>query len=139
MIKSPNNALSRKAHALHARRQEHMSVVSGSRCLLSCTGRPSCKFLGAWRPLLCIGHMWELTCAENTCFFVFLGVCFYVRCLGTWEHNSSLCKLFWGLLNFHSLSSQGIQKSSDVLLCRFAWFLCELHQKHTKITMFQEE
>jgi len=30
----------------------------------------------------------------NAFFFAFLDVCFYVSCPGSWEHNSSLCKVF---------------------------------------------
>jgi len=72
----------------------------------------------------------------NTCFFVFLGVCFHIRCLGTWKWNSSLSNVFWGLLNLHSWSFQILHKSSDVLLCRFAWFLRELHQNTVKLLCF---
>jgi len=76
---------------------------------------------------------------RNVCFFALLGVCFYVNCLGTCEQISSRCKVFWGLLNLHSSSSQGPHNLRMSLLCRFAWFLHELHQKHLKIAMFMEE
>jgi len=35
--------------------------------------------------------------AEMSTFFAFLGVFFNVKCLGTWEENSSLCKVFKGV------------------------------------------
>jgi len=58
--------------------------------------------------------------AEMPVFFTRFGVFFNVRCLGTWEQNSSLGNVFGGLLNLQSLSSQGPHKSLDFLLCRFA-------------------
>ena len=27
----------------------------------------------------------------NVCFFIFFSICFRIRCVWTWEHNSSLC------------------------------------------------
>ena len=74
--------------------------------------------------------------APGRIFFIFLGICFYIRCLGTWKHNFSLCNVLWGLLNLHSLSSQVLRKSSDVLLCLFAWFLLELQQNTLKLLCF---
>jgi len=56
----------------------------------------------------------------TACFFVFLGVCFHIRCLGTWEHSFSHCNVFQDLLNLHSWSPQSLHKSSNVLICRFA-------------------
>jgi len=45
----------------------------------------------------------------------FLGLRLQITCLGTWKQNSFLCKVAWGLLNLHSLSSQSLDNSSDVL------------------------
>jgi len=61
------------------------------------------------------GSMWVSSECRNAYSFAFLGVCFYVSYLGTWEQKSSLCKVLRGLLNLHSSSSQGPHKSSDVL------------------------
>jgi hypothetical protein len=76
---------------------------------------------------------------RNVYFFAFLGVYFYVSCLETWEQNSSLCKVFeasW-IIILH-LSKDHINFLMS-LLFRFAWFICELRQKHPKIAMFREE
>jgi len=71
-------------------------------------------------------------------FFIRLGVFFNVRCLGSWEHNYSICNVSWGLFNLQYSSSQGPHKSSDVLLCRFARFVREFLQEHPKMAMFRE-
>jgi len=105
-------------------------------------GCPSLFFshtFGAWSMLGAHGSC--LRCpmyfpARNACFFVFLGVCFYIRCFGTWEHNSSLCNVFRDLLNLHSWSLQSLHKSSNVLFCWLAWFLRELHQNSLELLCF---
>jgi len=71
-----------------------------------------------------------------TCFFIFLGVCFHIRCLGTWEQNSSHCNVFHDLLNLHLWSSQSLQRTSNVLLCWFVWFLLKLHQSTLELICF---
>jgi len=80
--------------------------------------------------------MWVLFWWWNVCFFVFLGVCFHKRCLGTWEQNLSLCNVLEASWIFILSSSWSPHKSSDVLLCWFAWFLRELHQNTLKLLCF---
>jgi len=46
---------------------------------------------GAWTMLR--EHVSAVLCI-NACFFALLGVCFHIRCLGTWEHNFFLCNVF---------------------------------------------
>jgi len=72
-------------------------------------------------------------------FFVVLGVCLQISCLGTWEQSSSLYKVFWGLLNLHSMIFPRSSNLRMFLIFRCAWFLRELYQKHPKISMFREE
>jgi len=74
----------------------------------------------------------------NAFFFARFGVFFKVRRLETWEQNSSHCNVFWGILNLQPSSSQGPHKSSDVMVCQFAWFLRELHQTYPIIALFRE-
>jgi len=71
-------------------------------------------------------------------FSIFLGVCFHIRCIGTWEHNSSIYNVFRSLLNLHSWSSQSLHKSLNVLFCRFSWFLRELHLNIIELLCFEK-
>jgi len=65
-----------------------------------------CHALAAWCMPRAHGCCLRLQIA---CFFVFLGICFHIICIGTWEHNSSLYNVFWGLLNLHSWFSKSLQ------------------------------
>jgi len=112
-----------QVHFMHVRgvwlmlgEQVHFLVCSNASPML---GDPQCVFL-------CI----------NVCFFVFLGVSFHIRCLGTREQNSSICNVLWGLLNLHSWYSKNIHKSSDILFCQFAWFLRELDLNTLELLCF---
>jgi len=102
------------------------------------------KGLGCYTWLGRIGHFFMLKaheCAilcQITCLFVFLGVCFHIRCLRPWEHNFFICNVFIGLLNLNSMSSQSLHKSSNVLLCRFAWVLLELHENTLELLCFRK-
>jgi len=73
----------------------------------------------------------------------FLGLRLQITCLGTRKQNSFLCKVYWGLLNLHSLSSQCLDNSSVVLdlsICMISsWITLKPHLKllcfgKTKIT-----
>jgi len=76
-------------------------------------------------------------CHVRKCLFLRLFGCLLpYRCLWNLEHNFSLFNIFWGLLNLYSWSSQSLHKSSDVLLCQFAWFLGELNQNTLKLLSF---
>jgi len=136
--KSQNIALAHKKQTPRTMHQEHVSGGLGARRLHSCAKCLCVEFMCAWRPILCVGCMGVSSGAENVCFFTFLGVCFYVKCLGTWKHNSSLCNIFRDLLNFHFFSFQGLHKSSDVLLCRYAWFLRKLQQNILQLLCFEK-
>jgi len=105
--KSQNSALARKEQALGAWTYALAACEwgrGGARRLNPCARCPNREF---WAPGACVCRPVLKTSISSP----FLGVCFYVRCSGTWEHNSSLCKVYWGLLNLHSSSSQGLHKS----------------------------
>jgi len=89
-----------------------------------------------WGAQVMLGAHVSVVMCINVCFFIHLRVCFDIRCLGTWEHNFSLCNVFWGLLILHSWSSQSLHKFSNELFCLFLWFHHELNQNTLKLLCF---
>jgi len=58
--------------------------------------------------------------------------------LVTWEHNSSLCKVFWDLLNLHSSSSQGPIISGGLALLDFLYFFVFYVKNPPKLICFRK-